>query len=99
MNGWALAAALAAVATVAYAIGRLRPGPRLLSWAEDQIGPWTWDLRMWLAGLIVLVAIVGLWTLHPRRTAANRRSWRDAPASGLVPRFDPDWAAPPRADS
>lgn len=97
--------AITAVFAVAgYWAGRIRPGRRLVDWAEDQAsgphGP-AW----WAAQGVGLVAVAGMFTVHPRRTTANLRSWRDARnqqhSSAMdiprrrtpAPQLDPDWAA------
>lgn len=85
--------ALAVVAAVGYAAGRLRPGQRAFRWAEDRDqgphGP-----GWWIAQAIGLAAVVWMLTVHPRRSMANRRSWQEArntPRSPAVdiPRYDP----------
>ncbi|MEU0181474.1 hypothetical protein ABZ312_09820 [Streptomyces sp. NPDC006207] len=93
MTAGHLAAALAAVAG-GYLAGRLRPGRRLLHWAEDHRPAWS-PLTP-LAALVVLVALAHAWTFHPRRSLANVRSWRADARRAPAPRFNPDWAAPPR---
>ncbi|MFD4855091.1 hypothetical protein [Streptomyces atratus] len=49
--------------------------------------------RVWIAAPITLVAVAATWTLHPRRSADNRRSWQVEPVPPPMPRLDPDWAA------
>ncbi len=95
----------AAAAAAAYWAGRVRLGRWLLSWAEDRDngphGP-VW----WAAQGVGLVAVAWMLVVHPRRSAANRRSWHEArnqkrsPAMEIprvrrtpAPQFDPDWAA------
>lgn len=88
----ALCAAVAVVA--AYWAGRVRLGRRVFAWAEDRSdgphGP-AW----WAAQAVGLVAVAWMLTAHPRQSAANRRSWREARDArrGPAPAFDPDWAA------
>jgi hypothetical protein len=69
--------ALAAAAAFGYLLGRLRPGPRLLSWAEDAAAPGWRTWKFWPAAPIILASLAFMWTVHPRRTLANVRSWRD----------------------
>lgn len=88
MTGIAAAAILAAVAA-GYVLGRWRPAPRLLDWAEDQRRG---TVRFWLAQPILAVAVAAVWVLHPRRTAANVRSWREGQRTPPVPAYDPNWA-------
>lgn len=94
--------AVLATAVLAYWCGRIRLGQRLFEWAERRDrgphGP-VW----WVAQAIGLAAVAWMVTAHPRRSAQNRRSWREArnqqrsPAVA-VPRFDPDWANNRKAD-
>jgi hypothetical protein len=90
-TAWSL---LAAAAVAAYWAGRTRPGRRLFAWAEDRAdgahGP-----GWWAAQAVGLVALVWMLTAHPRRSAANCRSWREARTieRAPAPRFAPDWAA------
>lgn len=109
MNGVLITASVGA-SVAAYWAGRVRLGHRLLSWAEDRsYGPHTpgW----WVAQVVGLVALLWVLTVHPRRSAANRRAWREArdvrrgPAIEIphrrrapAPQFDPDWAAKRSAD-
>lgn len=82
-------AALLALAA-GYAIGRYRPGPRLLNWAEDSLARGRRHPGWWAAQVVFAVALAWAWTVHPRLTAANVRSWREdriAPA----PVYDPQW--------
>ncbi|MFJ8727689.1 hypothetical protein [Streptomyces sp. NPDC093269] len=72
----AMAAALGLLAA-GYAIGRYNPGPRLLSWAEDATSPGWRTWKFWPAAPVVLVALAWVWTVHPRRTLANVRAWRE----------------------
>jgi uncharacterized BrkB/YihY/UPF0761 family membrane protein len=62
-----------------YALGRLNTGPRLLAWAEDATAPGWRTWRFWLAAPVVILALAWIWTVHPRRTLANVRSWRQPP--------------------
>ncbi|MFF5045620.1 hypothetical protein [[Kitasatospora] papulosa] len=77
MNGLLLLAVVAAAGTAGYTVGRTRPGPWLVDWAEDQItlrparSP-----RYWVAVPLILCAAAAYWTLHPRRSAANVRAAR-----------------------
>lgn len=75
-----------------FALGRARLGTRLLDWAEDAgtLGPHTW--RYWIALPIAAVALVAVWTVHPRRSLANVRSWRRASGPDPIPQYDPGWA-------
>lgn len=92
MTGPLIVCTLAALFT-GYTIGRTRPGQRLLTWAEGRFygphGP-----GWWIAQAIGLAAILWMIAAHPRRSAANRRSWRDARAAprSPAPALDPDWA-------
>ena len=89
-----------AAAVAAYWAGRARPGLRLLSWAEDRAdgahGP-----GWWAAQAVGLVALLWMLTTHPRRSAANRRSWREVRnvKRGPAPSFDPGWAANRRKEA
>lgn len=89
-----LTAALVAAGVIAgYLVGCARLGRRLFDWAEDQDGRRRWyDPRLWLALPILAVALAWVWTVHPRRSAANRRSWREDRREP-APVMDPDWAA------
>lgn len=92
------AASVAAVA--AYWVGRARLGHRALSWAEDRsYGPHTpgW----WVAQVVGLVALAWVLTAHPRRSAANRRAWREARDVKRSPAvtFRSDWIAEPPTSS
>jgi hypothetical protein len=100
-----IAITAAAALAAGYVLGRIRPGRRLLAWAEERsYGPH--GPAWWAAQAIGLVAVAWMVTVHPRRSAANRRSWREArnqkrsPAIAIprirrapAPQFDPDWAA------
>lgn len=84
-----LAVAIAAAVVIGYVLGRLRPGRRLDAWADRQVrgphGP-----RWWAAQAVMAAELAWVLTVHPRRSAANRRSWREehrAPA----PTFDSQW--------
>ncbi|MBT2492347.1 hypothetical protein J7E96_28325 [Streptomyces sp. ISL-96] len=90
----ALWLALAAAVLTGYAAGRARPWQRLIDWAQDQVTQRpTRSLGFWLAVPVLLVGLAVLWTCHPRRSAANVRSWRQDRTPPAVPRLDPDWAA------
>jgi hypothetical protein len=84
----------AAAAAAAYWAGRIRLGHRLLEWAEDRNdgphGP-----GWWVAQGVGLVAVAWMVTAHPRRSAANRRSWREARnvKRAPAPQFNSDWLA------
>ncbi|GAA3590782.1 hypothetical protein [Streptomyces osmaniensis] len=68
--------------------------PRLLSWAEDATSPGWRTWKFWPAAPVIIVALAWMWTVHPRRTLANVRSWRQPPPPrGPALTFDPDWAA------
>ena len=66
----------AALLVAGYAIGRARLGPRLLSWVEDATSPGWRTWKFWPAAPIALAALAWVWAVHPRRTLANVRSWR-----------------------
>jgi hypothetical protein len=89
-----LTVALVAACVVAgYLVGRARPGGWLLGWAEDQDGHRRWyDPRLWLALPILAVALAWMLTVHPRRSAENRRAWREDRREP-APVMDPNWAA------
>lgn len=88
MTAVLLAAVASAVA--AYWAGRARPGRRAMSWAEDRsYGPH--GPGWWVAQMVGLAAIAWMLTAHPRRSAANRRSWREA-RRDPAPAYDPQWA-------
>jgi len=76
--------AVLVVAVAAYWAGRLRPGQRLLDRAEDRAdgphGP-AW----WAAQAVLAVAVAWVLTTHPRRSATNRRAWREARNAPLSP--------------
>ncbi|MPY47094.1 hypothetical protein [Streptomyces acidicola] len=78
-----------AVLAVGYALGRARLGPRLLNWAEDATTPGWRTWKFWPAAPIVLAALAWMWTVHPRRTLANVRSWREEPKLGPPLEFRP----------
>jgi len=81
-----------------YALGSREAGPRLLSWAEDAATPGWRTWRFWPAAPIIILALAWMWTVHPRRTLANVRSWRQPPPPrGPALTFDPNWAAKRRA--
>lgn len=86
--------AVAAAAAVSYWAGRVRLGHRLLGWAEDRsCGPHT--SGWWVAQVVGLVAVGWVLTVHPRRSAANRRSWQEARnvKRAPAPQFRSDWLA------
>ncbi|MBM9509932.1 hypothetical protein [Actinacidiphila acididurans] len=97
------AALLAWAVAAGYLLGRVRPGQRLLAWAEDRdLGPH--GPAWWAAQAVGLAAVAWMLTVHPRRSMANRRSWQEArnvqrsPAVRMpAPRLDPNWAANRRA--
>jgi uncharacterized BrkB/YihY/UPF0761 family membrane protein len=93
----ATAAGLALLA-VGYSLGARQAGPRLLSWAEDATTPGWRTWRFWLGAPVVILALAWMWIVHPRRTLANVRAWRQPPpARGPALTFDHDWAAKRRA--
>jgi hypothetical protein len=86
--------AVAVAAAVSYWAGRTRLGHRLLEWAEDR----SYGRRTpgwWVAQVVGLVAVAWMVTAHPRRSAANRRSWREARdvKRAPAPQFRSDWLA------
>ncbi|GHA94186.1 hypothetical protein [Streptomyces chryseus] len=90
----ALWLALAAAVLTGYAAGRARPWPRLIDWAQDQVTQRpARSPRFWLAAPVLLAGLAVLWTCHPRRSAANVRSWHQDRTPPSTPRRDPDWAA------
>jgi hypothetical protein len=91
----AAVAGLLAAFLAGYVAGRLRLGVRLVDWAEDQVSrrPW-WHPLFPAAVLAVLAAVALAWICHPRRTAANRRSWNaEDTLTTPVPTYEPNWAA------
>lgn len=95
----AVAVALAAGLAAGYALGAREAVPRLLSWAEDATTPGWRTWKFWPAAPIILIALAWMWTVHPRRTLANVRAWRQPPPPrGPALTFDPDWAAKRRAN-
>ncbi|WP_327415454.1 hypothetical protein [Streptomyces sp. NBC_01233] len=94
-----LSAVALAAALLGYAAGRTRPADRLTSWAQDVVTERTpRSLAFWAAAPVIVLALAAIWTFHPRRSAANRRSWREehpAPA----PVRDPHWATRNRTDT
>jgi hypothetical protein len=68
-----------AAALLGYLAGRTRPGAALLDWAEDAARPGWRSPTAWAAVPVILVALAWMWTVHPRRTAANMRSWKAGP--------------------
>lgn len=83
MTWLALAAALAA----GYVLGRARFGPRLISWAEDATSPGWRTFKFWLGAPVVVAALAWVWTVHPRRSMANVRSWRREREPVPVPQY------------
>lgn len=83
------AAAILAAAVAGYILGRWRPAPRLVDWAEDQQRG---TVRFWLAQPVLAVVIATVSLLHPRRTRANVRSWREDQNRQSAPEYDPNWA-------
>jgi hypothetical protein len=79
--------ALILAVAVGYTLGRARLGPRLLNWAEDATGPGWRTWKFWPAAPIVLAALAWIWTVHPRRSLANVRSWRREREPAPVPRY------------
>jgi hypothetical protein len=53
-----------------------------------------------VAQVVALVAVAWMLTAHPRRSAANRRSWREARNTQLSPplTFRSDWTAERRTN-
>lgn len=86
-----IAALLLAALAAGYTVGRLRPDPRLLSWAEDAAGPGWRTWKFWPAAPILLAALAWIWIVHPRRTLANVRSWREPERRVPALTFDPNW--------
>lgn len=88
-----MSALLAAAVGLAagYLLGRYRPAPRLLSWAEDATSPGWRTWKFWPAAPIVLTALAWVWTVHPRRTLANVRAWRQDQHREPAPQYDPTW--------
>ncbi|MET7809817.1 hypothetical protein ABZT26_03020 [Streptomyces sp. NPDC005395] len=77
-DNWArIAVALACMWVGGYATGRGRPVRELVAWADWQVSyrPRTAP-QFWLAVPIIAAAVAALWITHPRRTAANWRSWQ-----------------------
>ena len=91
MNAPITAAAASVLLGIGYTIGRTRPGPRLLSWAEDATAPGWRHPMFWIAAPVVLVALAWMWTVHPRRTMENVRSWRTEHHPEPAPIMDPNW--------
>lgn len=98
MTAWTATAVALGLLAAGYALGAQEAGPRLLSWAEDAVTPGWRTWKFWPAAPIILVALAWIWTVHPRRSLANVRAWRQpAPPRGPALTFDPDWAAKRRA--
>lgn len=85
---------VAAGVAAGYVVGRARLGRRLFGWAEKQDGSRRWyDPRLWAALPVLAAALAWVCTVHPRRSAANRRAWRETEQREPAPTMDPDWAA------
>ncbi|MGW1463867.1 hypothetical protein ACWCPT_05865 [Streptomyces sp. NPDC002308] len=85
------AALIAAVALAAgYGLGRWRPGPRCLNWAEDSLAHGRHHPAWWAAQVVFAVALAWTWTVRPRQSAANVRAWREDRAVA-APDYDPNW--------
>lgn len=63
-----------------YLAGRWRPGRWLLDWADDASRLGWADARCWAAQPVLAAALAWQLTVHPVRSARNRRSWREAQA-------------------
>ncbi|MCY0957680.1 hypothetical protein [Streptomyces sp. H27-H5] len=84
------ALALSAAALTGYAAGRTRPAARLLSCAQDTVTKEAGTSpAFWAAAPVILLAWITVWTLHPRRSAANRRSWHEEHPPPPTPARDP----------
>jgi hypothetical protein len=79
VNPWTTAAAGLCMLAVGYVLGSREAGPRLLSWAEDATTPGWRTWKFWLGAPVIILALAWMWTVHPRRTLANVRSWRQPP--------------------
>lgn len=91
MSPFVTAASGAVLPAIGYAVGRARPGPRLLNWAEDAVVPGWRHPMFWPAVPVVLLALAWAWTVHPRRTLENVRSWRAEHHLEPAPVMDPNW--------
>ncbi|MFF1358798.1 hypothetical protein [Streptomyces sp. NPDC058297] len=84
-------ALIAAALLAGYALGRYQPGPRLLSWAETATAPGWRTWKFWPAAPIIVAALAWIFAMHPRRTLANMRSWKNPTARGPAMTFNPHW--------
>ncbi len=76
-------------AAIGYLLRSWKPSRRVVHWAQHwQPGTPSW----WLAQPVLAAAIAGLWIRHPKRSAANTRSW-DMDQTVPPPQYDPEWAA------
>ena len=66
-------------ATAALIVGHWIGYARLLSRHFELAERQRSGVRLWLAQPVLAVAIAWMWTVHPRRTLRNVRSWREAP--------------------
>lgn len=84
---------LTAAAVLGYAAGRHRPGRRAVDWAQDTVTrePGLSPV-LCIAVPVIVLAVTAVWILHPRRTAENRRSWREEHPPAPTPQRDPEWA-------
>ncbi|MFC9341430.1 hypothetical protein ACFT0G_25375 [Streptomyces sp. NPDC057020] len=90
-SGTLLLAALAAT-LAGYAAGRTRPADCLTSWAQGVITERTpRSPAFWAATPVIVLALAATWTLHPRRSAANRRSWHREHPPTPAPALDLNW--------
>jgi hypothetical protein len=71
-----------------YALRCWRPWPRLVSWAQTRESGAGW----WAAQLVLAAALALMWGLHPFRSRANARTWRQAPTRAAAPVLEPQWA-------
>lgn len=86
-----IAIAVTAALVLGYLVGRTRPGPRLLSWAEEATAPGWRTPRFWLGAPVAVAALAWVWLVHPRRTLSNVRSWRAGERLHPAPVYDPAW--------
>lgn len=87
---------IATALAVGYLLGRCRPGPHLLDWAMGRANG-SHAPGWWLAQTVLAARLAYIWTVHPRRTLANVRSWRQAERREPAPQIDPHWPAKRRA--
>jgi hypothetical protein len=88
-----LAATLTAAVAVGYAAGRVRPGQRLVRWAERQTQRPGLHPQFLLAVPVLVLALALMWIFHPRRTISNRHSWSaEDTLTTPVPTYNPRWA-------